>query len=266
MALGLLARGAHAIKASPNRLTRQISSRATVGAARIVSSRARPDMRPRSSLPLGAAPRGARSVFIQTESTPNVDALKFCPNHRVLPESISAPYLEYLAPRDTISPPYPSPLAAKLMDIEGVISVFYGSDFITVTKKPDTEWAHVRPEVFALITETVTAGAPIVTPSEGKKDVGVFGEEKDSLAEDPDDEPVVGMIKELLATRIRPAIQEDGGDIDYRGFENGFVLLKLRGACRTCSSGEDTLKQGIEGMLMHYVSLIAAFIPQKWFN
>jgi Fe-S cluster biogenesis protein NfuA len=189
----------------------------------------------------------------------------FRPNHRVLPESISAPYIEYLSPRDTISPPHPSPLAAKLMDIDGVISVFYGSDFITVTKKPETEWAHVRPEVFALITETVASGAPIITASGENKDAGAAsaaGEEKDSLAEDPDDDPVVGMIKELLATRIRPAIQDDGGDIDYRGFENGYVLLKLRGACRTCSSGENTLKQGIEGMLMHYVSLAAGRHPR----
>lgn len=198
------------------------------------------------------APRGARTIFIQTEATPNADAVKFVPNHRVIPETITVPYIEYLNPRSTISPPYPSPLAANLMNVEGVTSVFYGTDFITVTKDPDANWAHIRPEVFALITEAVTSGQTIVATAEGKEGHPV---EEDSLAYDENDSEVVGMIKELLDTRIRPAIQEDGGDIEFRGFEDGYVLLKLRGACRTCDSSTVTLKNGIEGMLMHYVSL-----------
>lgn len=147
------------------------------------------------------------------------------------------------------------------MNIDGVKSVFYGTDFITVTKDADANWAHIRPEVFALITEAVTSGQRIVNVVE-KKDGDAAtteggaesGGEVDSLAYDENDSEVVGMIKELLETRIRPAIQEDGGDIEYRGFENGNVLLKLRGACRTCDSSTVTLKNGIEGMLMHYVS------------
>ncbi|KAK1996147.1 HIRA-interacting protein 5 [Colletotrichum falcatum] len=204
---------------------------------------------------------GIRTIFIQTEQTPNADAIKFLPNHRILPENISTPFIEYLNPRSTIAPPYPSPLAAQLMKIDGVTSVFYGADFITVSKAADANWAHIRPEVFALITEAVTSGQPIVNVSEKKEGgvAGVSGEEQqhgeeDSLAYDENDSEVVGMIKELLETRIRPAIQEDGGDIEFRGFtDEGIVMLKLRGACRTCDSSTVTLKNGIEGMLMHYI-------------
>ncbi|KAL1878558.1 hypothetical protein VTK73DRAFT_7823 [Phialemonium thermophilum] len=212
-----------------------------------------------SSFPESWNSRGRRTIFIQTENTPNPDAVKFLPNHRVLPEGISTPFIEYLNPRSTIAPPYPSPLAAKLMNIDGVTAVFYGNDFITVTKAADANWAHIRPEVFSLITEAISSGQPLVNVSE-KKDTGGADEQQgqevgaeDSLRYDENDSEVVGMIKELLETRIRPAIQEDGGDIEYRGFENGYVLLKLRGACRTCDSSTVTLKNGIEGMLMHYI-------------
>ncbi|KAJ4137534.1 hypothetical protein NW768_003121 [Fusarium equiseti] len=197
---------------------------------------------------------GVRTIFIQTENTPNPDALKFLPNHRVVPEEFSTPFIEYLNPRATISPPHPSPLAAKLMNIDGVTSVFYGADFITVTKAADANWAHIRPEIFALITEAITAGEQIVTISERREGESGAPVEEDSLAYNENDSEVVGMIKELLETRIRPAIQEDGGDIDFRGFDDeGFVHLRLRGACRTCDSSTVTLKNGIEGMLMHYI-------------
>ncbi|EPE06242.1 hira-interacting protein 5 [Ophiostoma piceae UAMH 11346] len=201
---------------------------------------------------------GRRSIFIQTENTPNTDALKFLPNHPVLPEGVSVPYIEYLNPRATIAPPYPSPLAAQLMNVDGVTAVFYGSDFITVTKAPDANWAHIRPEVFSLITETITSGQQIVksepaSASASSDSASGPPAEVDSLQYDENDSEVVGMIKELLETRIRPAIQEDGGDIEFRGFEGGHVYLKLRGACRTCDSSTVTLKSGIEGMLMHYI-------------
>ncbi|KAK1597729.1 scaffold protein Nfu/NifU N terminal-domain-containing protein [Colletotrichum navitas] len=209
--------------------------------------------------PFAGREGGIRTIFIQTEQTPNADAIKFLPNHRILPDNIPTPFIEYLNPRSTIAPPYPSPLAAQLMNIDGVTSVFYGADFITVSKAADANWAHIRPEVFALITEAITSGQPIVNVAE-KKEGGVAGEEQqqhgeeDSLAYDENDSEVVGMIKELLETRIRPAIQEDGGDIEFRGFtDDGIVLLKLRGACRTCDSSTVTLKNGIEGMLMHYI-------------
>ena len=234
----------------------------------ISSTTSRPTLRAQRSLAPAVGPPGTRSIFIQIENTPNPDALKFLPNHRVLPEGISSSFIEYLNPRSTIAPPYPSPLAAQLMNIDGVTSVFYGADFITVTKSGDASWAHIKPEIFSLITEAVTSGQQLVTVS--SKDSAAAGAdggaasagaqdssvEEDSLAYDENDSEVVGMIKELLETRIRPAIQEDGGDIEFRGFEDGMVLLKLRGACRTCDSSTVTLKNGIESMLMHYVSTV----------
>lgn len=210
---------------------------------------------PSTLLKPAAAIGGSRTIFIQTENTPNPDALKFLPNHPILPPGLSSPFLEYLNPRSTLAPPHPSPLAASLMNIDGITSVFYGADFITVTKAADANWAHVKPEVFSLITEAVTSGAPIVNILENRSgEDGQAGMEEDSLSYNENDSEVVGMIKELLETRIRPAIQEDGGDIEFRGFEDGNVKLKLRGACRTCDSSTVTLKNGIEGMLMHYVS------------
>lgn len=208
---------------------------------------------------------GSRSIFIQTENTPNPDALKFLPNHRILPEGISSPFIEYLNPRATLAPPHPSPLAASLMNIDGVTSVFYGADFITVTKRADANWAFIKPEIFSLITEAVTSGAQIVTAAKaGAEGVGEEqgGKEEDSLAYNENDSEVVGMIKELLETRIRPAIQEDGGDIEFMGWDeaDGNVKLKLRGACRTCDSSTVTLKNGIEGMLMHYIEEVKGVV------
>lgn len=197
----------------------------------------------------------SRSIYIQTQSTPNASALKFLPNHNVLPQGFPSSFLEYTSPRATLAAPHPSPLASKLLDVDGVSSVFYGPDFITVTKAEDVNWAHIKPEVFSLITEAITAGEPIVNTVDRTTAVdGQEGAGEDSLAANDDDDEVVAMIKELLETRIRPAIQEDGGDIEFRGFENGLVSLKLRGACRTCDSSTVTLKNGIESMLMHYVS------------
>ncbi|KAI1807705.1 HIRA-interacting protein 5 [Daldinia bambusicola] len=242
--------------ATCNRLYEAARHAHTSSQALGVSARLRPTLQTASRLP-AVAPRGARSIFIQTETTPNPDALKFLPNHRVLPPEIPTTFIEYLNPRSTIAPPYPSPLAAQLMNIDGVTSVFYGPDFITVTKSPDANWVHVRPEVFSLITEAITSGQQIVNVSSNEG--GEQGQEaaEDSLSYNENDSEVVGMIKELLETRIRPAIQEDGGDIEFRGFEDGYVSLKLRGACRTCDSSTVTLKNGIEGMLMHYIGRIA---------
>ena len=124
-----------------------------------------------------------------------------------------------------------------------------------MTKASDANWAHIKPEVFSLITEAITSGEPIVNTVEKavSGENAQEGGEQDTLGYSEDDDEVVSMIKELLETRIRPAIQEDGGDIEYRGFEDGIVKLKLRGACRTCDSSTVTLKNGIESMLMHYV-------------
>ncbi|KAI4102937.1 MAG: hypothetical protein LQ339_004482 [Xanthoria mediterranea] len=219
----------------------------------ITTATSRPLIFPQSAL--FGAPSHCRTIFIQTENTPNVDALKFLPNRQILPKVLSSPFIEYLNPRSTLAPPYPSPLAARLLGVDGVSAVFYGPDFITITKAADANWAHVKPEVFSLITEVLNSGERIVTEIDkgaytaGQEDGGA----QNSLAYNEGDSEVVGMIKELLETRIRPAIQDDGGDVDFCGFENGKVLLKLRGACRTCDSSTVTLRNGIESMLMHYI-------------
>ena len=187
--------------------------------------------------------------------------MKFIPNHRVLPEGFPTTFIEYLSPRSTVAPPHPSPLAANLLNVEGVSSVFYGTDFITVSKNSDANWAHIKPEVFSMITQAVTSGETIVNTIErAPGEYAQEGGEEESLGYSEDDEEVVSMVKELLETRIRPAIQEDGGDIELRGFENGIVMLKLRGACRTCDSSTVTLKNGIESMLMHYVSFFFVLV------
>lgn len=143
-----------------------------------------------------------------------------------------------------------------MFNIDGITSVFYGTDFITVTKAEDALWPHIKPEVFSLITEAVNSGEAIVNTVESRSsEAGQEGGQQDTLEYHENDSEVVSMIKELLDTRIRPAIQDDGGDIEFRGFDNGHVLLKLRGACRTCDSSTVTLKNGIESMLMHYVRL-----------
>lgn len=180
-----------------------------------------------------------RTMFIQTASTPNEDALKFLPSVQILPEGHT---VEFTSGREAHS----SPLAKKLFGVDGVRSVMFGSDFITVEKSQDTIWNTLKPEVFSILTEHITAGAPIITE-------GTTAAEDTAPCED--DTEVVSMIKELIETRIRPAIQEDGGDIAFRGFDEdtGIVHLKLLGACRSCDSSSVTLKNGIESMLMHYV-------------
>ncbi|KAL1953378.1 hypothetical protein VTO42DRAFT_2949 [Malbranchea cinnamomea] len=246
-----------AIRPSLPWLPRRASSRA-VQVPVITSSKSRhrptltPNHQPVARLPSNV-PSTSRTIFIQTENTPNPDALKFIPNYPVLPENFPSPFLEYLTPRSTLAPPHPSPLASRLLNVEGVSSVFFGPDFITVTKISDTNWAHIKPEIFSLITEAVTAGEKLVHTVEGKSANSQESAEGAPAEYSEEDEEVVAMINELLETRIRPAIQEDGGDIEFRGYKDGNVMLKLRGACRTCDSSTVTLKNGIESMLMHYI-------------
>lgn len=166
---------------------------------------------------------------------------------------MSFPSIEYLSPRSTIAGPNASPLAGRLLSIDGITSVFYGPDFITVTKAADANWSHLKPEVFSLISEAFTSGEEIVHITESHSSNSHDDELSDTLAYSDNDSEVVALIKELLDTRIRPAIQDDGGDIEFRGFKDGKVLLKLRGACRTCDSSTVTLRNGIETMLKHYV-------------
>ncbi|KAJ9159796.1 hypothetical protein P3X46_025269 [Hevea brasiliensis] len=181
-----------------------------------------------------------RTMFIQTQSTPNPSSLMFYPGKPVM-EVGSA---DFPNARSAMN----SPLAKALYGIDGISRVFFGSDFVTVTKSDDASWDFLKPEIFAAIMDFYSSGQPLFLDSEtaAAKDTAIH----------EDDSETVAMIKELLETRIRPAVQDDGGDIEYRGFdsETGIVKLRMQGACSGCPSSSVTLKSGIENMLMHYVS------------
>ena len=174
-------------------------------------------------------------MFIQTEETPNPATLKFLPGCEV-------------AGATTADFPDPaaagrSPLAERLFAIDGLTGVFLGADFVTVTKAEDKEWYLLKPAVLGIIMEHFTAGRPVLLG-----DVSA-GEEKVS----EEDSEVVAQIKELLDTRVRPAVAQDGGDIIFHAFEEGVVFLTMQGACAGCPSSTATLKMGIENMLRHYI-------------
>ncbi|XP_060893835.1 NFU1 iron-sulfur cluster scaffold homolog, mitochondrial [Labrus mixtus] len=178
-----------------------------------------------------------RTMFVQTQDTPNPNSLKFLPGRTVLESGT----LNFAGPRDA----HCSPLARQLFRIDGVKGVFLGPDFITISKADDNlEWKVIKPDVFAAIMDFFTSGLPVVN-EDSKPNA-------DTAPSDDDDE-VVAMIKELLDTRIRPTVQEDGGDVLYRGFEDGIVKLKLQGSCTSCPSSIITLKSGIQNMLQFYV-------------
>jgi Fe-S cluster biogenesis protein NfuA len=174
-------------------------------------------------------------LFVQTETTPNPDALKFIPG-----QPLGTSTHEFLTQSSALA----SPLASALFNVAGVKSIFFGPDFIAVNKEPDSPWATMKPEVYSIIIEHFTSGQPLF------KDPASAAGPEDTRILDTDSE-VVAMIKELLDTRVRPAIQEDGGDLEYRGFDEGtgMVTLSLKGSCRGCDSSTITLKSGIERML-----------------
>eukprot|EP00741_Cyanophora_paradoxa_P021959 tig00021432_g21196.t1 len=176
-----------------------------------------------------------RSMFIQTQTTPNPNSLKFLPGRDVLESGQS---LDFPSARSALS----SPLAKKLFQCEGVKSVYVGPDFITVTKDDSEKWEYLKVEIFGAITEFFASGQPVVAEA-GSSDTTV----------NPEDSETVAMIKELLETRIRPAVQDDGGDIVYHDFKDGIVYVKMQGSCQGCPSSSVTLKSGIENMLMHYI-------------
>jgi Fe-S cluster biogenesis protein NfuA len=182
-------------------------------------------------------------MFIQTESTPNPATLKFLPGRDVLGQGIADfPTRESAAK---------SALAQRLFEIEGVSGVMFGADFITVTKT-GADWPQLKPMILGAIMEHFTQGLPVI---EGESQAAGPREEYDAA-----DEEIVVQIKELLDTRIRPAVAQDGGDIVFRGFEgqSGTVFLNLRGACAGCPSSTATLKNGIENMLRHYIPEVNA--------
>lgn len=182
-----------------------------------------------------------RSLFIQTQSTPNPDSLKFVPGIPVLPTN-SSESLHFGSYRDASNK---SELAVALFRIEGVAGVFLTRDFISVNKTPEALWHVLKPLVFEALTAFFDSGRPVLSDS------GLVSAANTAIADDDDD--VVAMIKELLETRVRPAVQADGGDIIYRGFSDGIVLLQMQGSCSGCPSSAVTLKKGIERMLTHWI-------------
>jgi Fe-S cluster biogenesis protein NfuA len=177
-------------------------------------------------------------MFIQTEATPNPATLKFLPGRVVMPEGT----FDARDARGATS----SPLAERLFTIPGVAGVFFGYDFITVTKT-DGEWQHLKPAILGAIMEHFMSGAPIL------QDQGSTGSEEGEEFFAEDDASTVATIKELLDTRIRPAVAGDGGDITFRGFKDGVVYLAMKGACSGCPSSTATLKHGIQNLLRHFL-------------
>src|SRR5436309_5881614 len=175
-------------------------------------------------------------MFIQTEQTPNPATLKFLPGCTVMGTGTAN-----FADREAA---WRSPLAERLFELPEVSGVFLGGDFITITKSGDSDWQQLKPAVLAVIMEHFTAGKPVLTAQEGAP--------VDAASAEEDDE-VVSQIKELLETRVRPAVAMDGGDIIFHDFEDGVVYLHMQGSCSGCPSSTATLKAGIENMLRHYI-------------
>jgi Fe-S cluster biogenesis protein NfuA len=180
-------------------------------------------------------------MFIQTEATPNPATLKFIPGRVV----VDGGPMEF-ANRESAAR---SPLAEKLFEVPGVTGVFYGSDFITVTKA-NGEWQQLKPAILGAIMEHYMSGAPLLADGAAASDVDL--DDEDEFFDEADAE-TVDMIKDLIETRVRPAVANDGGDIVYRGFDKGKVYLQMQGACSGCPSSSATLKNGIEQLLKYYV-------------
>ena len=174
-------------------------------------------------------------MFIQTEQTPNPSTLKFLPGRVVMGKGT----MDFPGPETAAA----SPLAKRLFAIEGVERVFFGNDFVTVTKAADRDWQIMKPSILGGIMEHYTSGEPVVAAD--RKD--------DAAGAAPEDDEVVAQIKELLETRVRPAVAQDGGDIVFQDFRDGVVYLHMQGSCSGCPSSTATLKMGIENLLKHYV-------------
>ncbi|MGR3839155.1 MAG: NifU family protein [Cognatishimia sp.] len=184
-------------------------------------------------------------MFIQTESTPNPATLKFLPGQSVL-EVGTADFPSEDAAEG-------SPLAKRVFAVNGVTGVFLGNDFVTVTKDAATEWDHVKPSILGAIMEHFQSGDPVMA-GEG----GVPSGHAEHTGEDGE---IVDQIKELLDTRVRPAVAQDGGDITFHGFDRGVVYLHMQGACAGCPSSTITLKMGIENLLRHYIPEVTEVRP-----
>jgi len=183
-------------------------------------------------------------MFIQTEATPNPATLKFLPGRVVLEEG-TADFRDAPAAREASS------LAGALFEVPGVTGVFFGYDFVTVTKEDGPDWAHLKPAILGAIMEHFMSGLPVMAQA-GSVASAAAAEEGEEFY-DQQDEEIVLTIKELLDTRVRPAVAQDGGDITFRGYEKGTVFLHMKGACAGCPSSTATLKHGIQNLLRHFI-------------
>lgn len=183
-------------------------------------------------------------MFIQTESTPNPATLKFLPGQSVLDVGTA----DFTGPEAAAA----SPLARRIFAVEGVTGVFFGNDFVTVTKAEAVLWDHLKPAILGAIMEHFQSGAPVI---EGEQAASGH------VAHDGPDSAIITQIKELLDTRVRPAVAQDGGDITFHGFDRGIVYLHMQGACAGCPSSTLTLKMGIENLLRHYIPEVVEVRP-----
>jgi Fe-S cluster biogenesis protein NfuA len=181
-------------------------------------------------------------MLIETETTPNPATLKFLPG-RIVMESGTR---DFASPEEAEA----SPLADMIFSLGDVEGVFFGRDFVSVTAGPGVNWQGLKPDVLNILLDHFTANMPLFHPAKAGFSVPL---EDAGFADDPADEDIIVQIKDLIETRVRPAVANDGGDIIYRGFDKGKVYLKMQGACSGCPSSTATLKQGIESLLKHYV-------------
>ncbi|HEX5184648.1 MAG TPA: NifU family protein [Allosphingosinicella sp.] len=185
-------------------------------------------------------------MLIQTETTPNPSTLKFLPGRPVM----EAGTRDFATPQEAEA----SPLAEAIFSTGEVEGVFFGRDFVSVTAAPGADWHNLKPQVLGILLDHVASNAPLFRPGSAAA-IHVEGED---YGEDPADADIVAQIRELIETRVRPAVAQDGGDIVYRGFRGGRVYLAMHGACSGCPSSTMTLKQGIESLLKHYVPEVEA--------
>ena len=188
-------------------------------------------------------------MFIQTEATPNPATLKFIPGRVV----VDGGPMEFVNRESAAR----SPLAEKLFEVPGVTGVFYGSDFITVTKA-NGEWQQLKPAILGAIMKHYMSGAPLLADGAAASDVDL--DDEDEFFDEADAE-TVDMIKDLIETRVRPAVANDGGDITFRGFKDGIVYLNMKGSCAGCPSSTATLQHGIQNLLKHFVPDVVEVRP-----
>ena len=180
-------------------------------------------------------------MFIQTEATPNPSTIKFLPGQAVLVQGVA----EFKSAEEAVQ----APLAQRLFGLQGVETVFFGADFISVSKADDTDWSMLKPMVLGALMEHFSTGQPLVLES--------FSQDKETVEEDE----ISAQIRELIDTRVRPMVAMDGGDIEFESFEDGIVHLRMRGACAGCPSSTMTLKSGIENMLKHFIPEVQEVRP-----